>query len=613
MLVPIFSPDPQRTLTEAELFALPMNWMTAACMEGRFRRLTGWQGLVPTASRARAFTCRIKSRPGIFGLMPMEAQAGELGIADFHLFYFPALDDPVIEQIALAAAISVASPEALEKIRDFPAHTEFAALFAIADMRLALTQPGRAFGLSLHAPTRRQIRTEKGVAAPEGGWLVSPGGFEEDLPALALARDVFGVLATGFAAATGKPPERWLMAEAPASLWIRGSDGQMKKTEAPEEQERTEVLLWEKAARGAWPEAQKPLDPELYRQVCVAAGAEAPSETEAIILKRPRLVVLSGFLGSGKTSFLNQFIEFHLAHDQLVAVIQNELGETGVDSHLLEGDDSVLTFDAGCVCCTLAGSLSRGIQQLNEKLSPEIIVLETTGLANPMNMLDELHEIADLAELSSVVAVVDASRFYETLAVSEVAAEQIRAADTIILNKCDLVSEEERAAVEAEIRRRNPDALFVSATQGRVNPAVFAEGLSRHAKPDVDLSRKGENCCEKHHHHHHHHRHGASSGGVTHLDEGFSALRFDLAPQVNREQLIDLLTLSPPGVMRIKGLAHFEGEDEPEIVQYVPGQAACEPMAKASEETSFLLIIGRNLDAAALKDLWRPLLKDKDA
>jgi len=594
--VPIsfFSPDSERLPTPADLFALPPNWMTAACMDGRFRRLSGWLGLASAASFPRAFTCRIKTRPGIFGFLPLSAQPGDLSTADFRLFYFPALDDPMIERVSLPAAIAAASPDALELIRDFPAHPEFSDLFAIAEMQLALTHPEHALGLALTAPTRRRITAVAGIAAPDGSWLVPPGGLEEDLPAFDLARDLFRVLAGGVAATMKAAPDAMLAAEATATWLTRHADGSLTPSEAPDDRLRTEVLTWGAATRAAWPEVTLPVDAGHYQLLRIAAGVETPGLEDCAALKRPRLVVLSGFLGAGKTSFLNQFIEFHLARDQLVAVIQNEIGETGVDAHLLEGEDSVLAIDAGCVCCSLAGSLTRGIRQLTASLAPEFIVLETTGLANPMNMIDEFHEISDLAELAAVISVVDAARFRDNLAASGVTAEQIRAADTVILNKCDLVSDAERTEIEAQIQSINPQARLIAAVNGRVKPAVFGEGLSRHSE------NKATSVCDCAGHQHVH--------GVTHADEGFSALRLTLAPAIDRDLLTRTLQASPPSVLRIKGVALLTDIEGPQVIQYLPGHVDFEPVLRAAADAPFVLIIGRDLDAAALKQLWLPLL-----
>lgn len=605
----VFGPDSDRLLTEPELLSLPSIWMTSACMNSGFRRLTGWLGFAPAISSTRSFTCRVKTRAGIYGFMPVSAQPGERAIADFRVYYFPTEDDPVLEKVSIEAALAATSPQAKELVRNFPVHPDFAALFHIGDMRLALTHPEKNFGLSITALTRKRTIAAAGIAAPDGIWVVPPGGIEEDLPALDLARDLFRVLSAGFACIAEKAPDGPFSVSAVGAMRTRDSNGKVETTATSDASLRTEILMWGDAAY-AWPMPREKGDASPYRVVRVAAGAEKPDEKESQALVRPRLVVLNGFLGSGKTSFLNQFIEFHLSHDQLVAVIQNEIGETGVDANLLEGEESVLALDAGCVCCTLAGGLTRGLRQLTETLSPEIIALETTGLANPMNMVDELREISDLAELAAIVAVVDAARFQETLAASEIAAEQIRAADIVVLNKCDLVDEATRRDIEKEIRCRNPHAQIVLAEHGRVHPSLFVNLMSRHVGKE---ERPEETCCCcGHHHNHAHEGHHEHHHGLTHMDEGFAALRFKLAPEVDREEIMALLQKSPAGVMRIKGIARVKGEEGAQIIQYVPGQADCEPAARETKEAPFLLIIGRDLDAAALRNLWRPLLEEKD-
>lgn len=571
----IFGPGDGRPTAEA-LESLPLTWMTAACLHAGFRRAAGWLGCAPCAALPHAFTCRVASRPGAFGVWPAAVDA-DLGAAEFLLFYLPGEGDPLLDRFALGAAALAARPEAAASFRNFPADPELAAACAIGGFRLALR--GRDIGLALTAESRRRIVCPAGLAAPGGGWLVPPGGAEEDLPAFDLARDLFRVLAAGLTAATGVSPEPPRRFSVPAALRARSANGALAAVPGDGGETVTEVIAWG-AARALWPEATAAADAAPY-----APAARPPAAPP------PDLYVLTGFLGAGKTSFLNQFIEFHAAQHRLVAVIQNELGETGVDTHLLEGERSVLTMDAGCVCCSLAGHLAGGLRRLARSLAPEIVVLETTGLANPENLRDELAEIGDLARLAGVVAVVDAERFAAALAASEIAAAQVAAADIVVLNKCDLVTAEARAAVAAEIRRRNPRARLIEAEHGRVPPG----GLGAPAAPPA-----GDG--ERRHHRHHHH--------VTHGDEGFRALRFALADAIDREALFAALAASPPGVMRIKGLARLDGAPQPMVVQYVPGRAALEAARKPTAEPPFVLIIGRDLDAAALRRLWRGLVKE---
>ncbi|MBN2752296.1 MAG: GTP-binding protein [Rhodospirillaceae bacterium] len=617
MLSTIFGPDTTRKLAPHELTALPATWMTAACMDTRFRRLSGWLGLARCETMPSAWTCRIAARPGIYGIRPLAVDANtNPAHATFQMFYFPSANDPMVDAISLAAAIAATRPNAAQWIRDFPAHPSPSAAFVIADMHLALTQPDHGIGLSFSADITRQVIATDGIATSDGKWLITPGSREENLPTFEIARDLFRVLVAGVAAATGRAPDSPSRATTPAITWQRTTDGGITPLNETPDGHLTECVTWNMETHVLCPEITTPADPAPYRLARVAAGVEPPDASEIHASERPQLVVLSGFLGSGKTSFLNQFIEFQAAHDQLVAVIQNELGATGVDAKMLEGDESVLAIDAGCVCCTLAGGLTKGIRRLIDSINPEIIVLETTGLANPMNMRNEFHEIDDLAELIAVVAVVDAARFWASLSASDVASDQIAAADTIILNKCDLVDDATRTAITDDIHRRNPQARIIEAEFGRVNPTALSEGLSRHAMESPAATTPCSCGCtdpshehkhEHEHEHHHHHEHGA----VTHLDEGFSAIRLPLHTLISRKELYRRLAACPPEVFRVKGIARFADTNVPQVVQYVPGQYGCEPAYKADNDPPFLLVIGQHLDEQAVRRHWHGLIEDE--
>lgn len=617
---PVFGPDFDKNLSEAKLFALPANCMAAACMSPHFRRLSGWLGLAlaPSTGQKRAFTCRVKNRTGVFGLLPLCATLGDpkkgkrVSIVDFRIFYFPSMKkDPILDAVSLAAAIDIANPQALELVRDFPAYPDFAANFVLADMRIALTHPAHGLAMSLTAPTYRRVIFEEGIKIETGEYVVPKGGFEENLPAFELAHDLFLVLASGFAAVEKKGPGAWMVSKRPYAEKRHKKGGEIEERKSPDIYMRSDILLWEPGLRTLWDGAKTNESiSQDYRLLSVAAGEKAPNIEEVNRMTLPRLVVLCGFLGSGKTSFLNQFIEFHLSHDQQVAVLQNEVGEQGVDESLLEGDESVLAIDSGCVCCTMAGSLTRGLRQITERMSPEVIVLETTGLANPLNMIDEFQELSDLALLSAVVTVVDAALFWQSLQTSDISSRQIKAADTIVVNKCDLVDRSALEKIKIELEKQNPDAKIIEAINGRVNPGVLGEELSRHIKEDPPAS--GKACCAQYHHghnahdhrHNHNHRHDEN---ITHLEEGFKAVKLDVAPQIGREALMAVLSKLPHNVVRVKGLVQLTDMERPQVVQYVPGQMACEPVVRPTNDTPFILVIGQKLDLNLLEALFYPL------
>ena len=169
------------------------------------------------------------------------------------------------------------------------------------------------------------------------------------------------------------------------------------------------------------------------------------------------VTVVTGFLGAGKTTLVNYVL--NADHGYRVAVILNDFGaELGVEKMLVQdkpdGDNAVeewVELNNGCVCCTVKGSLVQTIDNLLEKRAStgrkfDFILLETTGLADPGPVAQELwvdDEILedDGAVLDAVVTLVDASNIERQLSEGKEASLQIAYADTVVLNKCDLVSE----------------------------------------------------------------------------------------------------------------------------------------------------------------------------
>ena len=173
------------------------------------------------------------------------------------------------------------------------------------------------------------------------------------------------------------------------------------------------------------------------------------------------VTVLTGYLGAGKTTLLNRVLTAD--HGKRYAVIINEFGEIGIDNELVvDADEEVFEMNNGCICCTVRGDLIRIIGNLLKKKGTfDGILIETTGLADPAPVAQTFFvddEIRRRSKLDSIVTVVDARNLAARLADSHEAAEQIAFADTILLNKTDLVTGEELAKVEARIRAINPTA-----------------------------------------------------------------------------------------------------------------------------------------------------------
>ncbi|MFM9277494.1 CobW family GTP-binding protein [Paenibacillus jiagnxiensis] len=187
-------------------------------------------------------------------------------------------------------------------------------------------------------------------------------------------------------------------------------------------------------------------------------------------LQDPRIpvTVLTGFLGAGKTTLLNHVLTAE--HGQKIAVIVNEFGEVGIDNQLVVGvDEEIFEMNNGCICCTVRGDLIRILGDLKDaklgkggrKADFDRVLIETTGLADPAPVAQTFFvddEIAEFYNLDAVVALVDAKHAGQHLDEGHEAQEQVAFADVLLLNKTDLVSEEELVHLEQRLHAMNQAA-----------------------------------------------------------------------------------------------------------------------------------------------------------
>lgn len=170
------------------------------------------------------------------------------------------------------------------------------------------------------------------------------------------------------------------------------------------------------------------------------------------------VTILTGFLGSGKTTLLNRILSEN--HGKKIAVIENEFGEIGVDNELVIGaDEEIFEMNNGCICCTVRGDLIRILTRLTKRKDKlDRIMVETTGMANPAPVAQTFWVDTDMQEnfsLDAIITLVDAKHIHLHLSDSAECKEQIAFADIILLNKADLVNEEELKNVQKSIRNMN--------------------------------------------------------------------------------------------------------------------------------------------------------------
>jgi G3E family GTPase len=189
----------------------------------------------------------------------------------------------------------------------------------------------------------------------------------------------------------------------------------------------------------------------------------------------PALIV-GGFLGSGKTTLVAHLLARAQAEGVRLAIVSNEFGDTGIDRALLDaGQDGFVELDGGCVCCRLSDVLSETLEQILLEVRPDRLVLETSGVALPGEVVVQFWRppLRELVRDEVVVIVVDAARLAEDPELDETFFEQIEAADLLLLNKCDLVPEHQLDAAEARLREMSGGQPVIRTVHAEVDPGLL--------------------------------------------------------------------------------------------------------------------------------------------
>ncbi len=201
-----------------------------------------------------------------------------------------------------------------------------------------------------------------------------------------------------------------------------------------------------------------------------------------------RVHVICGFLGSGKTTLLQRILTERAGREPL-AVIVNEFGQVGVDGAILAGRSvDMIELSAGCLCCTLKGSLVNALEELRDKKGIERVVIEATGVAQPTELEEVFRDpaLAGSVTVGPMVTVVDAAKFGALRRVlGPFYGAQMSRADVLLLNKTDLVTPEQLARVRREVEALNPGATVVPTRRCDAELDMVLEGAKRAPQPSA--------------------------------------------------------------------------------------------------------------------------------
>jgi G3E family GTPase len=316
------------------------------------------------------------------------------------------------------------------------------------------------------------------------------------------------------------------------------------------------------------------------------------------------LLLLTGFLGSGKTSTLQHWLGRTGLDLKRTAVIINDFGAVNVDAALLARRQMELrSITGGCVCCQSFEELVEQVGAVADNPEIDLLWIETSGLADPEEVFDHLSGpgLQGRTVIRRLILVVDGSDFPCSWRGRAVQEEQVRYADLIVLNKTDRMDEAARRRVEIALRKLNPGAQLVATHHGAVEPEL----LSGEAKT------RCETCGHEHGHDHNGHDHAHvhdhdHAHGDEDLPHAASTLFLPLSEPVPRGLFQRFLGGLPSSVFRAKGFIRFaETPGQVHTFQQVRDQAELLvlPLENGADLPTGLVLIGPHLDLARIREL----------
>ena len=303
------------------------------------------------------------------------------------------------------------------------------------------------------------------------------------------------------------------------------------------------------------------------------------------------VTILTGFLGSGKTTLLNRILRED--HGRRIAVIENEFGEVGVDSELIENsDEQIVEMNNGCICCTVRGDLIRILGTLKEKrdqgaLKFDRVVIETTGMADPGPVAQTFftdEEIGNYYLLDSIITLVDAKHASKQLDEFHEAQEQVGFADRILMSKTDLVSENDVEDLSKRLKRMNPRAPIKKVHFGDapIDEVLDIRGFNLNAILELDA----EFLTEQHHEHH-----DEVESFAFRSNKPFDGAKLE-------QFLSGMIQIHGPDLLRYKGVLWMKGNPRRVVFQGVHmmmGGDMGKPWTKNEAKESILVFIGKKL------------------
>jgi G3E family GTPase len=286
---------------------------------------------------------------------------------------------------------------------------------------------------------------------------------------------------------------------------------------------------------------------------------------------RTPITLITGPLGSGKTTLLRHILA---TQREKIAIVMNEFGEIAIDAKVVEGKNvRIAELGGGCVCCSLLGEFEVAVNEIIDKIAPERIVVETTGLAEPEALVFNIQEALPQCRLDGVVSVIDADMLIRFPELGHTTRLQIESADILLLNKIDLIESGQVKPLETKLHEINPTAAIVRTERCRIDPELLF-GIGRERK----IAPLGP---------------GSPTPATTHRHQPeFESFAFTSSKIFSRDCFEGFANALPTSVVRAKGFIRFA--DGTQLFNFVAARWELEPFEFDRTE---LVFIGRNVAA----------------
>jgi G3E family GTPase len=310
------------------------------------------------------------------------------------------------------------------------------------------------------------------------------------------------------------------------------------------------------------------------------------------------VIIVTGFLGSGKTTFVNYILQKKT--DLKVAVLVNEFGDIGIDQELiLSKDEQIVELNNGCICCNLNQDLALAVERiLNYQFPVDYLIVETTGIADPIPVALTFlgDKFRDQTRLDAIITMADCENFsLEFLANNQAVMSQFVSADMVLLNKIDLVSSEIVDKIVSEIKGIKPSVTVIKTVNSIVSlPLIF---------PIFMRSRDETLKFFAGHDHHDHH---------DHLDDhGFMSFSWRCDRPISRDNFENFLRNNlPSNIVRAKGFLWVKEQEFRQIFHLIGKRFyITNDLGKAITENQ-IVFIGQNLDQDQLRSLLEQCIAD---